>query len=183
MFTGLGDNIWFGFGFSLSDACFLPLSLLPPSNSEESHGCVFPRGKFSMDLFPGLCSWHVPKVCMLMVEAKIMGRVGRRTVWGQDLCGPIGVKSERKEISQQICCYRAKNEIWGIRFEGAEVEVWTCLLPICFSVRSSPWVVSKGCLLGLETVKEQLVEGRRLRDGGGRKRSCHGCPSAELEMS
>lgn len=68
--------------------------------------------------------------------------------------------------------------------------MWVCLQPTCCPDRSSPWV-SRRCLLGLRSGKEQQVGGGRLEAeglwdpqemGAGGRVGCQGCSAPELAV-
>lgn len=65
------------------------------------------------------------------VTVWILGWVGGRKDWGEDLCGFFRMRSERKGRLQQVLCYRAGDETRVVGSGGAEAEVWVCLQPPC----------------------------------------------------
>lgn len=75
--------------------------------------------------FCGLLSRYVPRECLLVYEAGIMGCLRRRSIWSFDYV----VRDERK--LQQVLCHRAGDEFMGIISRETE-EVWIWYQPICF---------------------------------------------------
>lgn len=63
--------------------------------------------------FPGLLSWCVHSECLLVLEAGILGGVGRGYVGGEVLCDLLGMESDRKGRSQQGSHFRAGDETGG----------------------------------------------------------------------
>lgn len=91
---------------------------------------------------------------------------------------------------QQTCCYRAGGEM-GVLDLRAVGDVWVCLSPTCYLVRSSS-LVSRGCLMGLWSGTKKLMGGGKLeganlwdpQEMGARTREgCHGCSTVELGLN
>lgn len=71
------------------------------------------------------------------------------------------VMGNREEKEQQVFCYRANNETWGIASRGAEGELWICHQSTCCTGRRGLWFLAE-CLLRLGVGTKQLVRRGRL---------------------
>lgn len=64
-----------------------------------------------------LLPWPTQLVCpqrmLAVLEVWLLGLVGGGKIGGEDLCDPLGIRSEEKGRPQQVSSYRAGDETGG----------------------------------------------------------------------